>query len=190
MRPFDRNLSTGLIRELRSLLVQGCYSVDKVSSRLATSLFGVSLRTPVLAASGTFGYGVEFKGLVDLNLVGGIVVKGLSREPMDGNPPPRIFETQAGMINSIGLQNIGVRAFVRDKLPHLRDSDTRVFANVFGYAVEDYVEVARVLEDAEGLTAYELNVSCRNTEHGGIFFSSDPVLLGEVVSAVRKAARR
>jgi dihydroorotate dehydrogenase (NAD+) catalytic subunit len=164
--------------------------MTQVSSRLATSLFGVSLRTPVLAASGTFGYGVEFKGLVDLNLVGGIVVKGLSREPMDGNPPPRIFETHAGMINSIGLQNIGVRAFVRDKLPELRGCDTRVFANVFGYAVEDYVEVARVLEDAEGLTAYELNVSCPNTKHGGIFFSSDPVLLGEVVSAVRKAARR
>jgi dihydroorotate dehydrogenase (NAD+) catalytic subunit len=164
--------------------------MTQVSSRLATSLFGVSLRTPVLAASGTFGYGVEFKGLVNLNHVGGVVVKGLSREPMDGNPPPRIFETHSGMINSIGLQNIGVRAFVRDKMPELRGLDTRVFANVFGYAVEDYVEVARVLEDAEGLTAYELNVSCPNTKHGGIFFSSDPALLAEVVSAVRRVAKR
>ncbi len=161
-----------------------------MSSRLATSLFGISLRTPVLAASGTFGYGVELKALVDLRSLGGIVVKGLSREPMDGNLPPRIFETHSGMINSIGLQNIGVRAFVRDKLPALRELDVRVFANVFGYAVEDYVEVARVLEDAEGITAYELNVSCPNTKQGGIYFSSDPSLLAEVVSAVRPAARR
>lgn len=158
-------------------------------SRLATSLCGISLRTPVLAASGTFGYGIEFKGLVDLKSLGGVVVKGLSREPMDGNPPPRMVETHSGMINSIGLQNIGVRAFVRDKLPALRELDVRVFANVFGYAVEDYVEVARVLEDAEGIAAYELNVSCPNTKHGGIFFSSDPALLAEVVSAVRGAVR-
>jgi dihydroorotate dehydrogenase (NAD+) catalytic subunit len=144
----------------------------------------------VLAASGTFGYGVEFKGLVDLKTLGGVVVKGLSREPMDGNPPPRMVETHSGMINSIGLQNIGVRAFVQDKLPALRELDVRVFANVFGYAVEDYAEVARVLEDAEGIAAYELNVSCPNTKHGGIFFSSDPALLAEVVSAVRGVARR
>src|SRR5512135_2094798 len=118
-------------------------------SRLATSLCGVALKTPVLAASGTYAYGVELKELVDLSALGGIVVKGLSREPMDGNPPPRVWETEAGMINSIGLQNIGVRAFVAEKLPDLRG--ITVFANVFGYAVEDYVEVVRVLEDAEGL---------------------------------------
>jgi dihydroorotate dehydrogenase (NAD+) catalytic subunit len=161
-----------------------------MSSRLATSLCGVSLRTPVLAASGTFGYGIEFKDLVDLQSLGGVVIKGLSREPMDGNVPPRIFETHSGMINSIGLQNIGVHAFVRDKLPQLRTLDVCVFANVFGYSVEDYVEVARVLEDAEGVAAYELNVSCPNTKHGGIFFSSDPALLNQVVSAVRQAVRR
>ena len=159
-------------------------------SRLETSLLGVSLRTPVLAASGTFAYGVEFRDLVDLKSLGGVIVKGLSREPMDGNPPPRLFETHSGMLNSIGLQNIGVRAFVRDKLPELRDLGVTVFANVFGYAVDDYVEVARVLEDAEGLAGYELNVSCPNTKHGGIYFSSDPALLAEVVSAVRKIARR
>jgi dihydroorotate dehydrogenase (NAD+) catalytic subunit len=162
----------------------------KVSSRLATSLCGIPLKTPVLAASGTFGYGVEFRDLADLKSLGGIVVKGLSREPMDGNPPPRLFETQAGMLNSIGLQNIGVRAFVRDRLPELRELQATVFANIFGYAVEDYVEVARVLEDAEGLAGYELNVSCPNTKHGGMHFSSDPALLGEVVSAVRNAVRR
>jgi dihydroorotate dehydrogenase (NAD+) catalytic subunit len=151
---------------------------------------GISLKNPVLAASGTFGYGIEFKALVDLNALGGVVVKGLSREPMDGNPPPRLFETEGGMMNSVGLQNIGVRAFVREKLPELRTFDTAVIANVFGYAVEDYIEVARVLEDAEGLAAYELNVSCPNTRQGGIFFSSDPVLLAEVVTAVRRVARR
>jgi dihydroorotate dehydrogenase (NAD+) catalytic subunit len=161
-----------------------------VSSRLTTALFGVSLTTPVLAASGTYGYGIEFKALTDLAAVGGIVVKGLSREPMDGNPPPRLFETPGGMMNSIGLQNIGVRAFVRDKLPDLRQCGTAIFANVFGSAVEDYVEVARVLEDADGIAAYELNVSCPNTKHGGMFFSSDPALLAEAVGAVRAVSKR
>jgi dihydroorotate dehydrogenase (NAD+) catalytic subunit len=161
-----------------------------MSSRLATSLCGIPLKNPVLAASGTYGYGVEFKGLVDWNALGGVVVKGLSREPMEGNPPPRVFETEAGMINSIGLQNIGVRAFVRDKLPELRGTGPAIIANIFGYSVEDYVEVARVLEDAEGVDAYEVNVSCPNTKHGGIFFSSDPALLSEVVAAVRVVAKR
>src|ERR1043165_831196 len=126
---------------------------------LATTICGIALRNPVLAASGTFGYGVEFEKLVDLNALGGIVVKGLSREPIEGNPPPRVFETQAGMINSIGLQNIGVRAFVAEKLPALAKLRTAVFANVFGYQTSDYVEVVRVLEDHPGIAGYELNVS-------------------------------
>lgn len=163
---------------------------SRLLSRLETSLFGVTLKTPVIAASGTFGYGVEFRDHLDLAGLGGIVVKGLSREPMDGNPPPRLFETRSGMINSIGLQNIGVRAFVRDKLPELRELKVTVFANIFGYAVEDYVEVGRILEDAEGLAGYELNVSCPNTDCGGMYFSSDPSLLSEVVSAARKVASR
>jgi dihydroorotate dehydrogenase (NAD+) catalytic subunit len=161
-----------------------------MGDRLATSLCGISLRNPVLAASGTYAYGLEFAPLVDLNGLGGIIVKGLSREPIAGNPAPRLWETEAGMMNSVGLQNIGVRAFVSEKLPLLRSFSVPVFANVFGYALEDYVEVVRVLEDAEGLAAYELNVSCPNTKHGGIFFSSDPALLGEVVAAVRQVARR
>jgi dihydroorotate dehydrogenase (NAD+) catalytic subunit len=161
-----------------------------VSPSLQTNLCGVKLQNPVLAASGTFGYGIEFEKMVDLNAIGGIVVKGLSREPIEGNPAPRVFETEAGMINSIGLQNIGVRAFVEEKLPALVRYSTAVFANVFGYQVEDYVEVARVLEDNAGLAGYELNVSCPNTKHGGIFFSSDPKLLGEVVSAVKRVIRR
>jgi dihydroorotate dehydrogenase (NAD+) catalytic subunit len=162
----------------------------KPQRRLKTSLCGITLKNPVLAASGTFAYGVEFEKLVDLNALGGLVVKGLSREPMDGNPPPRIWEAEAGMINSIGLQNIGVRAFVREKLPALARLNTAVFANVFGSATEDYVEVVRTLEGAEGLAGYELNVSCPNTRHGGIYFSSDPVLLSEVVTAVKAVARR
>ena len=153
---------------------------------MAVTLCGVTLKNPVLAASGTFAYGVEFESLVDLNALGGFVVKGLSREPMDGNPPPRVWEARAGMINSIGLQNIGVRAFIQEKLPALAKLQTAVFANVFGYATEDYVEVVRALEDAEGLAGYELNVSCPNTKHGGIYFSNDPVLLAEVVAAVRR----
>jgi dihydroorotate dehydrogenase (NAD+) catalytic subunit len=157
---------------------------------MAVTLCGVALKNPVLAASGTFAYGVEFESLVDLNALGGFVVKGLSREPMDGNPPPRVWEARAGMINSIGLQNIGVRAFVAEKLPALAKLHTAVFANIFGYATEDYVEVVRALEDAEGLAGYELNVSCPNTKHGGIYFSNDPVLLAEVVAAVRAVARR
>lgn len=160
------------------------------SGRLRTDLCGIELRNPVLAASGTFGYGVEFRSLVDLESLGGIVVKGLSREPMAGNPPPRIWETAGGMMNSIGLQNVGVHAFVREKLPGLARLNTPVFANVFGYAPEDYVEVVRVLEDAPGLAGYELNVSCPNTRHGGIYFSSDPALLGHVVSEVKRVARR
>lgn len=157
---------------------------------LATSLCGVRLRNPVIAASGTFAYGLEFEKLVDLSALGGLVVKGLSREPIEGNAPPRIYETDAGMINSIGLQNIGARAFAREKLPALARCGTAVFANVFGYATEDYAEVVRILEDHEGLAGYELNVSCPNTKEGGIYFSSDPALLSEVVSEVKQVARR
>lgn len=158
--------------------------------RLATCVCGIPLRSPVLAASGTFAYGVEFDALVDWSLVGGFVVKGLSREPMPGNPPPRIFETEGGMVNSIGLQNVGVRAFVREKLPGIRSLGVPAFANIFGYTIEDYLEVIRVLEDAEGLAGYELNVSCPNTKAGGIYFSSDAGLLAELVSQARRIARR
>jgi dihydroorotate dehydrogenase (NAD+) catalytic subunit len=159
-------------------------------TQLAVEICGIPLKNPVIAASGTFGYGVEFEKHVDLNRLGGIVVKGLSREPIEGNPAPRLWETQAGMINSVGLQNIGVRAFVADKLPLLRRYRTAVFANVFGYAVEDYLEVVRVLNDSEGVAGYELNVSCPNTRHGGIFFSSDPGCLSGLVEAVRNVAKR
>jgi dihydroorotate dehydrogenase (NAD+) catalytic subunit len=163
---------------------------QEASAALRITLCGVPLSNPVIAASGTFGYGVEFQDVADLNAIGGIVVKGLSREPIAGNPPPRLYETEGGMINSIGLQNIGARAFARDKLPQLRRFEAAIFANVFGYAPDDYAEVVRILEDAEGLSGYELNVSCPNTKHGGIYFSSDPALLSEVVSLVRPLTRR
>jgi dihydroorotate dehydrogenase (NAD+) catalytic subunit len=157
---------------------------------LTVHVGAVRLRNPIIAASGTFGYGVEFAHLVDLNRLGGLVVKGLSREPMEGAPAPRLCETPSGMLNAVGLQNIGVRAFVAEKLPVLRKYDTAIVANVFGYSVEDYVEVIRVLEDAEGLAAYELNISCPNVKKGGMQFGGDPASVAEVVGAARKAAAK
>ena len=161
-----------------------------VDPALSTTLCGIRLRNPVLAASGTFAYGLEFASHVDLNSMGGFVLKGLSREPIEGNPAPRLYEATLGMLNSVGLQNVGVRAFVAEKLPELVKLQTAIFANIFGYETGDYVEVVRVLNDHEGLAGYELNVSCPNTKHGGIFFSSDPSLLAEVVSAVKRVAKR
>ena len=157
---------------------------------LETQFCGLRLKNPVIASSGTFGYGLEFESIFDVTRLGGFVVKGLSKEPIAGNPPPRLVETASGMLNSIGLQNVGVRAFVEEKLPKLAGLNTAVFANVFGYEPEDYVQVLRVLEDAEGLAGYELNVSCPNTKHGGMQFGSDPGLLSEVVRLARKAVAR
>jgi dihydroorotate dehydrogenase (NAD+) catalytic subunit len=144
----------------------------------------------VLAASGTFGYGVEFAHLVNLNALGGLVTKGLSKEPIAGNPAPRLWESEAGMLNSVGLQNVGVREFAATKLVKLREYSVPVFANVFGYAAEDYVEAVRVLEDAEGLAGYELNVSCPNVKQGGIYFSSDAICLAALIASVRPVAKR
>ena len=155
---------------------------------LSVQIGALRLRNPILAASGTFGYGLEFAHLVNLNRLGGFVTKGLSREPMEGAPPPRLYPTASGMLNAVGLQNVGVRAFVAEKLPGLRKFDTAVIANVFGYTLEDYVEVLRALENAEGLAGYELNISCPNVERGGRQFGSDPTLVSEVVGAARKAA--
>ena len=157
---------------------------------LRVSVGTLSLKNPVIAASGTFGYGVEFAPLANLDRLGGIVVKGLSAQPMAGAPAPRICETTGGMVNAIGLQNIGVRAFVAEKLPELRKFDTRIIANVFGHTLADYVEVIQVLNDAEGLAAYELNISCPNVEKGGIEYSTDPTLTVAVVEVTRKASKR
>lgn len=158
---------------------------------LSVSFAGITFKNPVIAASGTFGYGVEFEDIVSLERLGGFVVKGLSLEPMAGNPPPRMFETAAGMLNAIGLQNIGARAFVQEKLPMLaKKENIVVIANVFGYTREEYQHVIRTLNEGEGIAAYELNVSCPNTRNGGINFGSDPILLDEVVGAAKAVSRR
>ena len=161
------------------------------SPDLSVSFAGIQLKNPIIAASGTFGYGVEFEDVVHLNKLGGFVVKGLSREPMIGNPPPRLWETAAGMLNAIGLQNIGAAAFLAQKLPKLRQlKNIVVLANVFGYTREDYERTIEILNDGEGIAAYELNVSCPNTTSGGLQFGSDPRSLDEVVTTAKRAARR
>ena len=158
---------------------------------LSVTFAGIRLKNPVIAASGTFGYGIEFEDVVHLNKLGGFVVKGLSAEPMAGNPPPRLFETPAGMLNAIGLQNIGARAFIDEKLPKLRKiKNIVVFANVFGYTREDYERSIEILNEGEDIAAYELNVSCPNTVAGGIQFGSDARALDEVVNTAKRIARR
>src|SRR5437667_4934388 len=159
--------------------------------RMSVTVAGIQLKNPVIAASGTFGYGIEFEDVVHLNKLGGFVVKGLSKEPMPGNQPPRLYETPAGMLNAIGLQNIGARAFIEEKLPKLRKiKNIAIFANVFGYTREDYERVIQILNEGEGIAAYELNVSCPNTAHGGIQFGSDPRSLEEVVVTARHNSPR
>jgi dihydroorotate dehydrogenase (NAD+) catalytic subunit len=158
---------------------------------LTVTIAGIPLKNPVIAASGTFGYGVEFEDVVHLDKLGGFVVKGLSKEPMAGNPPPRLYETAAGMLNAIGLQNIGARAFIEERLPKLNQmKNIVVFANVFGYTREDYEHTIQILNEGEGIAAYELNVSCPNTAHGGIQFGCDARSLDEVVATARHASKR
>jgi dihydroorotate dehydrogenase (NAD+) catalytic subunit len=158
---------------------------------MKVQLAGMTLVNPVIAASGTFGYGVEFEDVVHLSKLGGFVVKGLSKEPMIGNPPPRLWETAAGMLNAIGLQNVGAQAFLEEKLPHLRQiKNIVVIANVFGYTREDYERTIQMLNDGEGIAAYELNVSCPNTAHGGMQFGSDPRSLDEVITTCKRVAQR
>lgn len=157
-----------------------------LSVRIGTLL----LPNPVIAASGTFGYGLEFAHLVDLNALGGIVVKGLSAAPMEGAPSPRLCETAGGMLNAVGLQNVGVRAFIAEKLPELRKYRTPIIANVFGRTISEYCEVILALEATEGLAAYELNISCPNVDCGGAEFGASPTLAAQVVSQVRQKASR
>src|SRR6185436_13862870 len=153
---------------------------------LSVSVAGIQLKNPIIAASGTFGYGIEFEDVVHLNKLGGFVVKGLSAQPMAGNPPPRLYETPAGMLNAIGLQNIGARAFIDEKLPKLRKmKNIVIFANVFGYSREEYERTIEILNEGEDIAAYELNVSCPNTVSGGIQFGSDPRALDEVVNTAK-----
>lgn len=166
-------------------------SGNKSAIDLSVTLAGIELKNPIIAASGTFGYGVEFEDVVHLDKLGGFIVKGLSREPMIGNPPPRLWETAAGMLNAIGLQNIGASAFLSEKLPKLQQmKNIVVLANVFGYTREDYERTIEILNDGEGIAAYELNVSCPNTSEGGLQFGTDPRSLDEVVTTAKRASRR
>ncbi|MBZ0253851.1 MAG: dihydroorotate dehydrogenase, partial [Candidatus Methylomirabilis sp.] len=157
--------------------------------RMAVSLGPLKLANPVMAASGTFGYGQEYAPWVDLDRLGAICTKGLSLAPMPGNPPPRIEETSAGMLNTIGLENVGVEGFIEKKLPFLRGHELRVVANIFGTKVEEYVAVAERLDAAEGVHALELNISCPNVTKGGMQFGNDARGAAEVTAAVRKATR-
>lgn len=158
---------------------------------LAVQVGELRLRNPIIAASGTFGYGAEFARLVNLNRLGGVVTKGISLEPIEGAPSPRLCETPSGMLNAVGLQNVGVEAFIRDKLPLLRKYNTQVIVNVFGYCLEEYVRVIERLEaeDGSGISAYELNISCPNVKKGGMQFGADPIQAGEVVKAARATAK-
>ena len=153
----------------------------------AVNIGGIPLKNPVIAASGTFGYGLEFSPLLDLNELGGIVVKGLSLKPFPGNPPPRIMETTGGMLNSIGLQNIGVNSFIKEKLPLLRNYDVSIFVNIFGHTIEEYVRIARRLSEAEGIAGLEVNISCPNIKKGGMSFGKEPKQAGLLTKRIRKA---
>ena len=154
---------------------------------LSVRIGALTLKTPLLSASGCFGYGVEYAGVVDLSSLGAVVVKGLFLNERPGHPPPRIVETPAGMLNAIGLQGIGVRRFVREKLPELMARGATVIVNVCGTTIDEYVEVTRILSDAGGVAAIELNISCPNIKEGGISFGCDLANTHQVVSAVRRA---
>lgn len=153
---------------------------------LSIRIGSLTLKNPVMSASGCFGYGVEYASMVDLSALGGVVVKGLFLKEREGHPAPRIVETPAGMINAIGLQGIGVDRFVSEKLPELRAHNATVIVNVCGTSVEEYAEVSRILSEAEGVHALELNISCPNIKEGGIQFGCSLIGTHDVVSAVRK----
>lgn len=154
--------------------------------KIKVNIGRLSLKNPVMTASGTFGYGLEFSEFLDLNRLGALVVKGLSLKPREGNPPPRIVETSAGMLNAIGLQNIGIENFIEKKLPLLRKFDTCVIANFFGDSIKEYTEAAKRLSSTDGVHGLEMNISCPNKEEGWKVFGTDPKVAYEVISAVRK----
>ena len=153
---------------------------------LIVNLGAIELQNPVMTASGTFGYAREFEGLVDLNRLGAIIVKGLSLEPTKGNPPPRIVETPCGMLNAIGLENVGIDVFVKEKLPFLQTLFPPIFANIYGTSIEAYAELAARVDELEAIAGVEVNISCPNVKAGGIAFGADPNSAFKVVKAVRK----
>jgi len=161
-----------------------------MKNSLAVDIGGLWLQNPVMTASGTFGFGREFESLVDLNRLGAIVVKGLSRDPSPGNPPPRIIETDCGLLNAIGLENIGIDAFIEEKLPFLNQFSSAVIVNVYGKTPESYADVAARCENARGIDALEINISCPNVKSGGVSFGVDPEASAEVICAVREKTRK
>jgi len=162
---------------------------ESMKVQTGVDIGGLTLKNPVMTSSGTFGYGEEYADYLDINRLGAIVVKGLSLKPKEGNPPPRIMETASGMLNAVGLQNVGVEAFIEKKLPYLRTIDPAVVVNIFGNSVEEYGRIAEILNDANGVDALEVNISCPNVKEGGVAFGSDPLLAGEVTRAVKSASR-
>jgi dihydroorotate dehydrogenase (NAD+) catalytic subunit len=160
-----------------------------MTADLSVQIGSLKLTNPIIAASGCFGYGVEYADIVDLSLLGGVAVKGLFLTEREGHPPERIVETPAGMLNAIGLQGIGVHRFIREKLPELRDRRATVIVNICGSTLEEYVDLARILSDADGVAALELNISCPNIKEGGITFGCSLAGTFDVVSAVRKVTR-
>lgn len=162
-------------------------SAPGTSPDLSVRLGPLLLRNPVMTASGTFGYGEEYADFVDLERLGAVVVKGISLLPRPGNPPPRLVETPAGLINAIGLENVGVDAFLASRLPWLRSRNVPVIVNIFGNVLEEYAELARRLDGAPGVAALEINISCPNVKQGGMIFGTDPAMAARVVQAVRRA---
>jgi dihydroorotate dehydrogenase (NAD+) catalytic subunit len=160
-------------------------TINQTHRNLSVEIGRLRLRNPVMTASGTFGYGEEYAPYVDLSRLGAIVVKGLSLKPRMGNPPPRIVETPCGMLNAVGLQNVGVNAFIREKLPLLTQFDLPVIANIFGESVEEYVKVAEILSQASGVHALEVNISCPNVKKGGIAFGANPDMAADVTRRVK-----
>lgn len=158
---------------------------DKTAAGMKVNIAGLHLKNPVITASGTFGYGEEYADYIDLNKLGGISVKGLSLAPRAGNPPPRIMETTGGMLNSVGLQNVGVDAFIEEKLPFLRKFDVAVIANIYGESYAEYAAVAAKLDGVPGVHALEVNISCPNVQKGGLSFGADPKSAAEVTQRVR-----
>jgi dihydroorotate dehydrogenase (NAD+) catalytic subunit len=159
-----------------------------MSDRLKTVFCGVEFKNPVITASGTFGYGLEYAKHIDISKLGGISVKGISLREVPGNPMPRIMETTSGMLNAIGLQNVGVYKFVTEKLPELRKHDTKIIVNFWGKTIDEYVEVARILDDAD-VDMLEMNISCPNIKEGGIAFGTDPKMTYEVTYNVKKVLK-
>lgn len=153
---------------------------------LSVDIGGLKIKNPVMTASGTFGYASEFKDLVDLNRLGAVIVKGLSLSPSKGNPPPRIVETPCGMLNAIGLENVGVEAFINRKIPFLEKLSCPTIANIYGKTIDEYARLTHILDDVEAVRCIEVNISCPNVKEGGIAFGSDPLSAHNVVKAVRK----